>query len=192
MTVADDVAFTHAISLQFEEETTHRLLTARKALRANGIEPVDDRPHMTLAYVDRIEGVEQIAQQLTPIGSVAVASCGLVPNSADVIGLHPDSPQLRTLHRRLHDQLAAYGIASFDYCSPRQWFPHVTMAMHVPPEQRDCGREVLRRLSPTPLRVSGIGVYEMASGRSTTVAFFEPERVSGDRGSATAQRSDRA
>ncbi|MEV6692302.1 2'-5' RNA ligase family protein [Micromonospora sp. NPDC051196] len=130
-----------ALELYLDTVATRRIRVLWDALEAEGVQSMRSlleqrhRPHVSLAVAPRFDP-QQVAAALA--GTTVAAPLRLSFQYAGQfvgrvlwLGLVP-TVELLEHHRRVHDRLAAAGIALTEHYRPGTWVPHCTLSMRVP------------------------------------------------------------
>jgi 2'-5' RNA ligase len=131
----------YAIELYFDAEAERAIREFRDKLTAAGVRPVldelGDRPHVSLALVDKLDAreMEEALRNLAGnIRSFSIIFSGVDSFSGNegVIYLSPaGSKPLLAAHAAMHQILVNKALISNGYYLPGHWVPHCTVAYGV-------------------------------------------------------------
>lgn len=125
----------YAVEVYFDRESEAWVRDVWRRLEpiTDFLRTVESRPHVSLATFSTLEPAQLRADlQALAAGTASftlqMSSLGVFPGG--VLFLAPVvADALRQLHRRMHQRMAALGLASDAYYRPPRWVPHCTLAM---------------------------------------------------------------
>jgi len=163
----------YAVQLYFDSGLEASLLGVRSALTRAGVTPtlerLGDRPHVSLAVLDRvpvqrcIAMVEQFAESQRPFRAT-FAAFGAFPTSQGVVYLTPTpSAELLDAHRSMHRLLTELGADVHEHYVPDAWIPHSTIGFELSSEEVALALSWLHEnFKPLDGMYSSMGLIEFA------------------------------